>query len=163
VAAFAAVIVIALRVHTVIVAHGVGVGALTLPELAGTPGFAGMATRATVVGVGCNVGARSIAADLVGCAQTAISRVALVLPHLKDLTRVHPAADARDEHHPIVAEVVAQCLIVGNPLTIGFCLACGDATTSRGGSGCLNRAPKKNSCDTAQQPLEHTSTRGCSP
>jgi hypothetical protein len=66
VAATAAVFVVTLGIDTMTIAVCLGVGALTLAKFARTPRLTGMATGATVVGVGRNVGARSIAADLVG-------------------------------------------------------------------------------------------------
>lgn len=131
-AAATAVLVVALRVDTVIIALGLGVGALTLAKLAGAPRIAGMATGTTIVGIGVNGGALPTAADLVGGPQAAISGLAVVQPHLKHVIRVHPAAEARDEHRPIVAEVVAGGVFIEKEFANRGVLAIGDATTGCG-------------------------------
>ena len=162
-AAATTVFVVALRVDAVIIALGLGLGALTLAKLAGAPRITGMATGTTVVGVGSNLRAHTIAADLVGGPQAAIPVLAVVQPRLKRAVRVHPTAEARDEHLRIVANAVAQRMLVGDPLAIGLLPAFGHVAASRSGPGSADRTPGQGGNHATQQTLQHTAARGRSP
>lgn len=119
-------------VDTLAVADDAVLAALALSVDAVISRWADVAASATVVGIGSNVGAHPTAADVASHAQAAIPVLTVLDPLVIEAVRGHPAAEARDEHRPIVAEVVAGGVFIEKEFANRGVLAIGDATTGCG-------------------------------
>jgi len=124
-------IVIGLGIDTLTITTCLGVGALALSKLARAPRITGMATGATIVGIGFNVDARPAAADFVGHAQAAIAVLTVLEPLVIEDVRLNLAAETRELQPRMVAEAAAGGLLVEEHFLKGGVLTMGDATADR--------------------------------
>jgi len=134
--AVATVMAVDLGVDALVVAHRPVVATLALALFTGLARCASVATTATVVGVGANILAYPTAANIASHAQAAIPVLTVLEPLAIETVRGHLAAETRDEHHPIVAEVVTGGILIKEKFAKGGFLTFGYVAASRGGTGC---------------------------